>query len=689
MLNRVSAKNTNKTSKTGNPSGTRVTCRTAGRPAQPGARARKAKPVIVVGGGPSGLRVAQELARKGLPVVLFNAERWAPYNRVKLTPLLAGDVQIGHVLQEPNFPEDSSVEIHTGRSILDVDRARRRVRCQQGKSWGYSALVLCTGSRAHVPSIPGIGLPGVYTFRKMNDVETLLARSFRSRRTVVIGGGLLGLEAARGMAYRGADTWVIEHESHLMPRQLDLAGGTLLAQQIVDMGITVRTGHRVLAIGGEARVEWIELSSGETIPCDSVIVCTGVIPNMEMARDAGLAVNRGIRVNETLQTSDPDIYAVGECAEFMGVVHGLVGPGLEQASVASAHISGEPARYEGSMPTTKLKVVGSDVFSMGDVDQLDQRSDVGSVIYENAEEGVYRRIVLNRGRLAGALSVGDWADVGRLQQEIRKNVRLWPWQLFLFRRSGRLWPDNRAASVLDWPAAATVCNCTGVTRGQLGEAIAGGCKTLSDLRLETKASTVCESCKPLLEELLGGEVTHEPVGRFRPLAVISALAAAAALVTLFAPRWPVAGTVQVSLPIDQFWIDGFLKQVSGFTLLGLAALAAVISLRKRVRRFTLGGYDGWRLVHVIIGLLAVATLFVHTGFRLGHNLNMWLMTAFLAASAVGALSGVVTAAEHALLNGPLKGRRRQPRRIPIWLHIVAVWPLPLLLVFHILSVYFY
>lgn len=646
-------------------------------------------PVVVIGGGPSGIRVTQDLARKGFPVVLFNAERWAPYNRVKLTPLLAGDVQLGHVFQEPSFPEDSDVTVHTGRSIVAINRSKRQVKCQQGKTWRYSKLVFCTGSRAHIPAIPGIDLAGVYTFRKLNDVETLMARSFRSRRTVIIGGGLLGLEAARGMANRGAETWVVEHESHLMPRQLDLAGGTLLATRIVGMGITVRTGHRVLSIGGDERVEWIELSSGEKIPCDSVIVCTGVIANIEMARDADLAVNRGIRVNAQLQTSDPDIYAVGECAEFDGIVHGLVGPGLEQAAVASAHIAKEDVIYEGSMPTTKLKVVGSDVFSMGDVEQLDQRPTLKTFTYSRPNKGIYRRIVLHRGRLVGALSVGPWPDINRLQQEIRKNTYLMPWEIVRFRISGCLWPDRQDESVLDWPAAATVCNCTGVTRGQLGDAISAGCNTLAALRLETKASTVCESCKPLLEELLGSDVTHEPVGRFKPVAVLSVLAAVAALIVLFIPRWPVAESVQAATQIDWLWLDGYWKQVSGYTLLALAALAAFISFRKRIRKFTLGGYDGWRLVHVAIGLAAVLTLFVHTGFRLGSNLNMWLMGTFLAVSAVGAASGLVTATEHLLLNGPLKGQRKLPRRIPVWLHILAVWPLPLLLIFHILSVYYY
>ena len=267
--------------------------------------------VIVVGGGPSGLRVAQELARRDLPVIQFNAERWRPYNRLKLTPFLAGEVQIGVVYQPNLFPAAARVTQYTGQTIVSIDRANRTVESQYGRRWRYAKLVLCLGSHAHIPPIPGRELAGVYRFRNFDDVELLVARSMRSRRTVVIGGGLLGLEAARGMALRWIDTVVVEHETHLMPRQIDAAAGAILKAQIAAMGIDVRTGCSVKSIAGTNRVEQVILSDGEAIDCDSVIICTGVRSNIELAREAGIAVGRGITVNDAMQTSDPDIYEIG------------------------------------------------------------------------------------------------------------------------------------------------------------------------------------------------------------------------------------------------------------------------------------------------------------------------------------------------------------------------------------------
>ncbi len=644
-----------------------------------------ADPVIVVGGGPSGLRVAQEVTRRGLPVILFNSERWKPYNRVKLTPFLAGEVQIGVVYQPTLLPRGALLAQYTGHSIVAIDRAAKTVENQFGRRWRYSKLVLCVGSRPHIPPVPGHDLPGVYCFRSFDDVERLVARAVRSRRTAVIGGGLLGLEAARGMARHKVETVVIEHESHLMARQLDLAGGKLLEQQIAAMGLDVRTGCSVKTIGGEGRVEHLTLSTGEEIVCDTVILCTGIRSNTELARDAGIAIGRGIAVNDAMQTSDPDVYAVGECAEHDGHVYGLVAPGLEQAAVVAAHLVGEDASYRGSVPTTKLKVVGTDVFSVGDVEQIDQRHDVRTVAWRGADETQYRRLVLMGGRLVGALGVGNWPEVNQVQQAVRERARLWPWQVRRFGRQGRAFSDRQSSSVLLWPAAATVCNCTGVTRGQLGDAIGLGAATVEALSRETSACSVCGTCKPLLQELLGGKVKHEPVFGARTIAVASIVALVLALAVILLPAWPYSPSVEAGIGIDRFWIDGFWKQVSGFTLLGISAFAAFLSIRKRLRWKWLGGYRSWRIVHVVVGAGLLAVLFAHTGLHLGSNLNQWLMLTFIAVLLAGSVTGVVTAREHALVERGMEPRRR----LFTWLHILAFWPVPLLLVFHVLTVYAY
>lgn len=644
-----------------------------------------AQRVVIIGAGPAGLRLAQELSRRAISATVFNAERWAPYNRVKLTPLLCGNVQLGQVLQPLTFPGPGHVDVYSNHSIVDVDRSRKTVSGKFGRVWPYAKLVFCTGSRAHVPPIPGKDLPGVFTFRNFDDVEKLVARSFRSRRTVVIGGGLLGLEAARGMKERGAETWVIEHERHLLSRQLDERAGLLLARDIAALGITVRAGHSVARIGGQDRVEGVELSGGESIACDTVILCTGVRPNMELARDIGLAVGRGIRVSATLQTTDPDIYAVGECAEFEGHVCGLVGPSFEQAMAAAAHIAGGPIAYAGSVPATKLKVVGIDVLSIGDVEQVGQRAEFDSASFEGSGGRTYRRLIMRRGHLVGAVAVGDWAEVNRLQEAVRSHQRLWPWQRIRFLWTGDVWAKRESASVREWPRSATVCNCTGVTRGQIGDAIAMGCSALADVRRDTGASTVCGSCAPLINELLGAAPKREPVRLFKPIAAASATGGALALITLLVPCWPTARNIEMRGLVDLLWLDGTWKQASGYTLLALSAIAGLLSLRKRVIR--LGDFAGWRVVHVAVGAVTLLTLFLHTGFRLGNNLNRWLMLSFLLAAFAGAAAGLATALEHRLLATSRQAARS--RALAFTLHILALWPLPLLLTAHVLSVYFY
>lgn len=648
-------------------------------------------PFIVVGGGPAGMRAAQELARHGVrPILLFSDEHWGPYNRVKLTPLLAREVNLGQVRQTLDLDSADRVTRIDGCRITAIDPQARRVRDHLGRDWRYAKLIVATGSRPHRPPIPGMEMSGVYTFRSLSDTEALMARAQRSRHTVVIGGGLLGLEAARGMFGRGVPVTVVEHERHLMARQLDLAGGAMLQRQIEALGIDIRTGVSVRQIVGTLRVDGIFLSDGEELACDTVILCTGVRSNRDLALEAGLAVGRGIRVDDSMRTSDPDIYAVGECAEHDGIVEGLVAPGLEQARAAAAAIMGETAPYRRAPVTTRLKVVGAPVFSAGEVEQADQRTDIRSVTWSTEAKGLYRRLIIQRGRLVGAIAVGDWDEIGQVQQLVARRARLWPWQLRRFEREGELVGAAVPDSVIAWPAAATVCNCTGVTRGQLGAAIAGGCATVEALCRTTSASTVCGGCRPLLQELLGADALPEPNKLWRPLALFSLLALLGVGLTSLLPPLPFADRFDAAFTIDKLFIDNTLKQVTGYSLLALSVIAALISLRKRLKWLIFGEFAGWRLVHVVLGALALSTLVAHTGLRLGDNLNRALILSFLATLLAGGAGGAIIAFEHRLAAFPLVRRRVvDPRGIALWLHILACWPLPLLLTIHIATVYFY
>lgn len=644
-------------------------------------------PVIVVGTGPSGMRVAQELVQRSpeCRVRMFGDERWRPYNRVRLTSLMVGDIRLADVyFPALCAPDEAQIEI-LQRRIVAIDRESQTVTDMRGDSHRYGRLVLATGSRPHVPSIAGVDQANVFTFRDLDDVEKLMARIAQSRRAVVIGGGLLGLEAARGLHQHKIETVVIEHERHLMPRQLDDRAGEILADHMGGLGVAVVTGDGIREIVGDGRVAGVRLLSGREIACDTVVVCTGIRPNVGFAQDARLSVGHGIRVDDHMRTSDPTIYAVGECAEHREKIYGLVAPGLEQAAVAAHAILGGESQYGGSIAATRLKVVGIPVFNIGAVAESEHRPDFASAHYEDTRAGVYRRLILDRGRIVGAIAVGAWADLSRIQEAVVSGRRIYPWQVRRFRRVGSLWPTTKTASVGNWPGTAIVCNCTGVTRGMLSAAIADGAGTIATLQQRTGASTVCGSCRLLLGDLLGTAVSAVAIRSWRVIAVVSALSLLAALAFSLLGPVPYRQTVQAKMQLDLLWTDGTLKQITGFSLLGLALLVMLLSFRKRIVKFSFGDLGLWRIAHTVLGLAMLTVLFLHTGLNLGHNLNLALMTTFLAIVLAGALAGGVAAARHRMV----AARGVAWQRLSVWVHIIAFWPLLVLLTFHVLSVYYF
>jgi nitrite reductase (NADH) large subunit len=351
---------------------------------------------------------------------------------------------------------------------------------------------------------------------------------------------------------------------------------------------------------------------------------------------------------------------------------------------------GQASLYSGSVPVTKLKVLGAEVFSMGDFESAEQQQGVTSLDWRDAEAGVYRRIFIRRGRLVAALGVGDWPEATRLQQAVGEQAAAGLIACWSFRRTGRLWP-SRDDAVTAWPGSAIVCNCTGVTKGAISDAITLGAASLDDVRQVTSANTVCGSCKPLVQELLGqGTAAPEPIRWWRTLLWVSGIAGLLALATALLPRVPMRDTFVVGDVWFKMWFDGVWKQWSGYILLGLTAGAAILGLRRRIGWLgRLGGYDSWRMIHLFIGVVAAIGLFAHTGFRLGSGLNFWLMLSFCASLIFGAVAGLATGGEHKLLENNVGSAKAPPRSLPHWVHVLALWPLPVLLAFHILSVYSY
>ncbi|BAU49457.1 nitrite reductase [Sulfurifustis variabilis] len=656
------------------------------RPAEPAPTAAGPAPIVIVGTGPVGMRVAAELLRRDpyCPIVLYGDEPWEPYQRVRLSALLMGEIGWSGVANPLALPGDHRVVQRHHCPVLAIDRERRRVRDAAGREQAYRALVLATGSRPHVPRIAGIERAGVYTFRDMSDVQRLMARSVRTRTTVVLGGGLLGIEAARALRRRRTDVVVVQHAGRLMNRHLDPPAAALLKRHVEGLGIRVVLADGVRDVLGGRAVEGVRLLSGSELACDTLVLATGIRPNIELALAAGLSVGRGIRVDDAMRTIDPAIYAVGECAEHRGQVIGLVAPGLEQAAVAAHRILGADARFEARMSPAQLKVVGLPVFSMGEVGDDENPSAHRAVVHARPGAGVHRRLVLARNRIVGAVAVGDWSELPRLQEAITHRRRLGPMQLWRFRREGVLWGDGNADAVADWPANATVCNCAGVTRAALTSAIARGCRTVEQLGASTSAGTVCGSCRPLLARLLGAQAPATPRAGTRAMAAVAASTLLLLALFIWPGPLPHDATVQGGWKPEVLWTDAVWKQASGYTLLAIAAGAIPLSLRKRWARLRVGDYGGWRLAHAGLGVAALVVVALHTGLHAGSHLNFWLLLCFLALTKLGSLAAAAVA-----LEGVPSRWSRRARSVSTLLHIVCTWPLPPLLAFHVLSVYYF
>ena len=642
------------------------------------------RPVVVVGSGPAGHRVVQAVCAQapGRAIVWYGEEPWSPYNRIKLSSLLVGEVRWEALTVPTVLP--AAVTTRFGCRIARIDRAAGEVIDDQGVRQAYGALVLATGSRPHLPDIPGIDLPGVFTFRDLNDAQRLQARTVRSRVTVVIGGGLLGLEAARAMRRYHTRVIVIEHADRLMPRQLDAEGAAWLAQSVHGAGIETRVSAAVKGIEGGREVSGVLLRGGEVIACDTVIVATGIRPNIELALRAGLPVGRGIKIEDDTRTADPRIHAVGECAEHRGEVYGLVAPGLEQAAVAANRICGGDAVYTGSVAATRLKVMGCAVFSIGEVERRGPADTARASAFADPDGDGYRRVLIRQGRIVGAQAVGPWAEMSRVQEAVRSGRRVLPWQRLRFARIGQLWPDADAGDVRLWPAEATVCHCTGVTRGQLAGALARGCASVAAMGADTGAGSVCGSCRPLLAELADAGALPAVRG-WRALVGLGAVALLLALAYLLTAI-PFPDTAELAWRWDVIWRDSVWKQATGYTALGAMALLAVIGLRKRWPRLAaLWDFAGWRVVHGLLGALLVAVMWVHTGGRLGVRLDALMSAMAVLAILSGAAIALVVSRQQDL--PPARVRRLQ--RGATWVHILALWPLPVLLGVHILKAYYF
>ena len=468
--------------------------------------------LVMVGNGMAGVRTLEELIKLApdvYDITVFGAEPYANYNRILLSPVLAGEQTIKDImLNDVDWYQENNITLHLGKKITQIDRARRLVIAEDGTTAEYDRLLLATGSDPFVLPVPGKDLEGVISYRDIHDTNAMIDAAAKYKQAIVIGGGLLGLEAANGLKLRGMEVSVVHLSGTLMERQLDSVAGKMLQKSLEERGLNFLLQKNTQEILGDenGRVKSVRFNDGTEVPAQLVVMAVGIRPNTRLAESTGLHCNRGIVVNDTMQTFDPRIYAVGECVNHRGTAYGLVAPLFEMAKVCANHLANFGiGRYQGSVTSTKLKVTGIDLFSAGDFMGGEGTEEI---ILSDPIGGVYKKLVLKDDKLVGACLYGDTVDgtwYFKLLREGKDIAEIRDTLMFGESNTGR--PGDvghegytKAAAM---PDNAEVCGCNGVCKGTIVKSIKEkGLFTLEDVRKHTKASASCGSCTGLVEQII-------------------------------------------------------------------------------------------------------------------------------------------------------------------------------------------
>nr|WP_263327445.1 nitrite reductase large subunit NirB [Neobacillus sp. Marseille-Q6967] len=455
--------------------------------------------LVLVGNGMAGVRAIEEvlkLSPDGFEITIFGSEPYPNYNRIQLSTVLQGGTSVSDItLNEWQWYENHHIRLYPGETVTSIDKNKQVVITDKGREEPYDKLIIATGSNPFMLPLPGADKEGVTAFRNIKDCEQMIEYSKKYKKAAVIGGGLLGLEAARGLLNLGMEVDVIHIFDYLMERQLDRTAGKLLQQELEKQGMNFLLQKNTAEILGKKHVTGLRFKDGSKIKADLVVMAVGIKPNVTLAQEAGLAINRGIVVNDFLQTDVPNIYAVGECAEHRGIAYGLVAPLYQQGQVLAKHICGVKVEgYQGSVLSTQLKVSGVDVFSAGKINE-----DETTKVYKMYDDwrGTYKKVLIENGKIAGAVLFGDTKDGNRLFSLIKQASNI---EEYLESTQNAAEEVNITANMLD---DEIICGCNGVTKGAIVEAIQSqGLTTVDQVKGCTNASRSCGGCKSLVSDLL-------------------------------------------------------------------------------------------------------------------------------------------------------------------------------------------
>ena len=637
--------------------------------------------VVVVGNGMASHTLCRTLvegdAAHLTKLTVIGEEPQPAYNRVRLGELWTGLAPAALELSPRSWYSAHGITLCTDERATRIDRGARELHTCSGRVIRYDRLVLATGSRALRPPVPGIEDPACFVYRSIADLLALQRAAAGAKRCAVLGGGLLGLEAAKLLVDSGLLVHVVEGADGLMPRQLDAESGRCLRAKIEQLGVQVHLQTRLARVERCGSSLRLELANKHVIEADLLVLAAGVKPRDELAVEAGLThgARGGVVVNDLLVTSDPRIFAVGECASHRGQSPGLREPCQDMARVLAQNFLGEAASFERASRSCRLKLMGVEVAAVGDYGGEHRKLSA-------AVDDGRRSLLVEGDRIVGALAVGHWPELPEVEQLIAQHIRVSRHAFDHFVARGALGRSMHGLPPRELPDARLICNCASVTAGELRRLRASGVHNPAVIVARTGATLGCGSCKSVVAELLGASQLLAAQARSFWLPGWSMLALlVAGAIALTAPIPFAQSVADAFRAIDALWRDSASKRWSGFITLGVCVLGFGLSVRKRVPSFRRGPLGLFRALHAIVGLLGLMGVLIHTGMRLGHNLNLALMLCFLAVSILGGSLGLVTSLE-------LKNARAL-RRYTNLLHLAMVWPLPVLLTLHVLATYYF
>lgn len=650
--------------------------------------------LVVVGNGNVSFWLLKKLGEKGYfartRVVVFAEEAMPAYDRISISQIFDGSDLSSISFAGSEHYAAAGIELHLDDPVVAVDRSASTVRSRSGKSIVYDQLVFATGSRSFLPPLEGVDLPNVFTYRSVRDVEKILDKARVSKSACVVGGGFLGVELVESLQKLGLTSHIIEHNPGLFPRQMDQMCGQKIAAILEKKGVHVHLMRRCERIQKQGEQLLLEFKDKETLLVDMIAFAVGIRPRDELARAAGLTMGPlgGIAVNHRMETSDPKIFAVGECVYLANKIYGLVSPGYQMAEVLASCLMGVPREFTDQTQAFSQSCFGIRLSSFG------QHAKGKAVEFETSAGGglVYRKLILKENRLVGAYGVGDWPEISKIQKLVDRQAPMSAKQIRIFETQGMIGSSGELP-VQDWPNDEIVCNCLSLSKGYICQRVAQENLDVEQVIAQTRASTICGQCRPLVAQLArqSGSTQSSPFSKrgfsFNGLAFVSALAVLGAVAFLAWPEIPVPASYEKAEPQLWIWLKNRnLQEITGFSTMGLSLTTLLFSLRKRTLLF--GRKDTmklWYIFHAALGLLSLIAMIVHSGGRIGSHGNAVLACVFTLTIALGGMAGLAMtfSSRLSIQNGRLL------RSALAWAHILVFWIYPLILALHIFSSYYY